>query len=781
MFLSCKKIAILSNSAAAFAATAMLVLFCGCNTTKYLESGQSFLTKNHIILKEKVEDRLSFKDEMETLYKQRPTSPRKRWFYYRTKGRLRNRFGEKPVIYDDKISGKTAESMLYFLQHKGYYQAKVTYDKKIKKQRVKVYYNVELNQQFRVDSVQFVSKDIEIQKIMNEVKNETFLKQGTPLDISLYRKEVARLTSTIRNFGYANFYANYFAPLNADTTNFRANIVMTALPPNDVPTHQKYTIGKIRVFANYKTDTDIQDNRDTLYNGVTFTAPNGIFPLNINMLQTCVKLTPNTIFRQENIDLTYRKLENLNAFRLINIKTEISATQQVDIIITLLPYIKRSINPNFELNTTQGGSGIVGNNVGLSANLSLKNNNVFGNGEKSNTNVEFAVQGLFAKTNNFYQTSLQEDFSVPRFYDPVRFWKSLNKINLYKTGTALSPEYHKLLSDADYNNLKERASSRFTGGFKYISSIAIDYLQINANFGFSLSLENDKSLQINQLSLEFLNPIKLLPPISDSGFLKRLFGQQLVTSLLFKDLSFASQYTPQTISGWNRKFRFNVEQSGLEIFALNKVADLSKKQAKPFTFLGSDYSRFIRSEVDWAAGRNIGFNQSLHFHTNIGVALPYGYKNTVVPYIKQYFVGGPTSMRGWQPRALGPGGWQDPTPTADRTSFYSTGDIKAEANAEVRFGLWWIFKSALFLDVGNTWLLYSNDDYVGGNLTKNFAQQLAVTAGSGLRIDFDYSVIRIDVGYRLRYPFADSLGNYWNFDSPDFSKWNLTFGLGYPF
>jgi hypothetical protein len=631
--------------------------------------------------------------------------------------------------------------------------------------------------------VQFLSEDIEIKKIMNEVNNETFLKRGAPVDVSLYRQEVARLTNIIRNFGYANFYSNYFAPLEGDTSNFKTNIKMTALKFNETSVHQKYTIGKILVLANYKPDAEIQQKLDTVVlDGVHYVAPNGVFPIKMSLLQNCIKVIPQNIFRQENLDYTYQKFENLNAFRLINIKTEFSniKKQEVNIIITLVPYGKRSLTSNFELNSTQGGTQSLGNNVGLTASVSLRNNNVFGGAEKSNTNVEFSVQGLLGNNQNiFYETSLLQDFSVPKFYDPLHFWKGLNKVVLLKKGTALSPRNIKLLSDADYLNLQDKASSKFTGGFKFIQSIPIDYLQINANFGYGVLLSKNKSLNINQLSLEFLNPIKLAPPISDNNFLKRLFGRQLVTSIFFKDLSLLSKYLPKSTSGWTRKFRFNLEQSGLEIFAINKIFDASYKRIKVIQFGDLDYSRFVRSEIDWAAGRKFGLDQSIHFHVNLGAALPYGYKNTIVPYVKQYFVGGPTSMRGWQPRELGPGGWKNNS--TDVVSYYATGDFKAEANAEVRFGIWWIFKSAFFLDVGNVWSFYRNSDYPEGNLTSDFYKQLAVTAGTGLRIDFDYSVIRIDLGYRLRYPYQDSKLNYWNFGSSEFKKWNLTFGLGYPF
>lgn len=764
-----------------FSIISLSFLLSNCNTTKFINSDQAYLTKNSVEIQGKVTDKVAFKDEIETLFKQRPVGLRKRWFYHKTNGRIQKRFGEKPTIFDPVLSAKTAETIQFFLQNKGYYKAKVSYTKKIKKQHAQVTYLLDLDKIFTIDSVGFFSEDVEIQKIMDAVSDETFLKRGTPLDVYNYRQEVNRLTNIIRNFGYANFYGNYFAPIVADTTNYKSNVKLTALLPNDAKAHQKYVFGKIKVYTNFSTDTEIKDLKDTTINGIIFYAPRGLFTIKLNTLLSCISIIPKSTFRQENLDLTYRKFEGLSAFRLINIKTEFSTVNknEVDVIISLVPYGKRAISSSFELNTTQGGTAL-SNNVGLAVSANLKNNNVFGNAEKLNTNLEFSIQGLLGNNQNFfYETALQQDFSVPKFFDPIRFWKGLNRLTIYNKGTTLNPKPIKILSNADYQNLKIRASSKLNAGVKIIQSIPIDYLQINANLGYGIPLTANKVLNINQLSLEYLNPVKIQPPISDNDFLKRLFGKQLVTSIIFKDFNFIVQHNPRTTSAWSRKFRFNIEQSGLEIFAFNRLLDASSRKTAPFKFFGFDYSRFVRSELDWSLGKKVGWDQSMHLHLNLGTAVPYGYSNTIVPYVKQYFVGGPTSMRGWQPRELGPGGWQN-TNTGS-VSYYATGDVKMEANAELRFGLWWIFKSAFFIDAGNVWALHPNSDFENGHITKKFYEQIAITAGTGLRIDFDYSVIRFDFGYRLRYPYPDENRNYWNLNNPNFKNWNLTFGLGYPF
>ncbi len=757
----------------------MVVLLSGCNTKKYLDVGEAFLTKNKIQIRGDYPDKSALRDELEALCKQRPTTYQKRWFYYKTSGRIQRRFGEKPAIWNNESSVKTAQSMLYLVQNKSYYQSRVTFEKKISRQKAQVNYTVNLGKSYLVDSIFFLSTDEEIRKIMLSVQEESFFKRGAPVEAKTYSNEVSRLTRIIRDFGYAGFNANYFAPLDADTANFRTIIRMVALPPNDRPTHIKYQIGKIKVLSGLATEESEIRNIDTLFNNVLFTAPGGLFPIQLPTLRNCIVIVPGREFRQTNLDATYRKFENLGAFRLINIKTEISQRnkQEVDVLITLVPYDKRSFTSSFELNSTQGATFGFGT-VGISASVNLKNNNVFGKGEKSGTNVEFGVQGLFSKGGNkFYESSLQQDFAFPKFYDPLFFWNGLNRITLYHTNKNRSGKV-KILSDVDYLNIKERASTRFNGGFKYILSQPIQYVQINANFGYGIPLSGTSMLGIDQWSLEFLSPLKVAPPISENEFLKRLFGQQFVTSFIFKDISFGSKFIPAGSIGWSRKFRFRFEQSGLEIFAINKLTDAIQLRSAPFRLFDSDYSRFLRSEFDYATGRHLGRNHSIHFHTNIAAAIPYGYQNTVVPYVKQYFVGGPTSMRGWQPRELGPGGSQN---TALVNSYYSTGDLKMEMNAEYRFGIWWIFKSAFFVDAGNVWSLYKNSGNDNSNFSANFYKQIAVAAGTGLRIDFDYSVIRVDLAYRLRYPYVDAEGSYWNFNSPTFRRWNLTFGLDYPF
>ena len=108
-----------------------------------------------------------------------------------------------------------------------------------------------------------------------------------------------------------------------------------------------------------------------------------------------------------------------------------------------------------------------------------------------------------------------------------------------------------------------------------------------------------------------------------------------------------------------------------------------------------------------------------------------------------------------------------------------------ELNAEYRFPIYSIVKGAAFVDAGNVWLLKKDEILPEGQIGKDFYKQIAVGTGVGIRIDFDYSVIRFDFAYKIRNPYKDSIFNDYktirNASDIKFNKLNWSIALGYPF
>jgi outer membrane protein assembly factor BamA len=256
-----------------------------------------------------------------------------------------------------------------------------------------------------------------------------------------------------------------------------------------------------------------------------------------------------------------------------------------------------------------------------------------------------------------------------------------------------------------------------------------------------------------------------------------------------------------------RTFRWNIEESGLLIGSLK--------------LFNTNLRRFLKSDVEYTYVVAHPKSASI-FRGFLGIGIPAGRTDTVLPFFKQYFGGGPNSMRAWPLRGIGPGSRAlAPYNSADSFNFNDrTGDIRLEVNGEYRYNIAQIIpnslvlKGALFIDVGNVWN-FRNTNINGGEDSlqfkfKNLYKQLGVSAGTGFRLDFNYFLIRFDLGFRVKRP--DIAENYgWQLpgvtfnnlfargeEVPDpndpgktinderYRKWryenfNFTIGLSYPF
>ena len=168
-----------------------------------------------------------------------------------------------------------------------------------------------------------------------------------------------------------------------------------------------------------------------------------------------------------------------------------------------------------------------------------------------------------------------------------------------------------------------------------------------------------------------------------------------------------------------------------------------------------------------------------------GAAIPYG-NSSALPYTKQFFSGGPNSIRAFHINSVGPGTVQQ---NADNNGFLQLGgDIRLEMNAEYRFNIFRFFKGALFTDAGNVWLLKSNPANTGSPFSfSGFYHELAVGAGIGLRVDISFVILRFDLATPLRKPWLEEnqrwVINQINFGNSSWRRENLilNIAIGYPF
>ena len=223
----------------------------------------------------------------------------------------------------------------------------------------------------------------------------------------------------------------------------------------------------------------------------------------------------------------------------------------------------------------------------------------------------------------------------------------------------------------------------------------------------------------------------------------------------------------------------NVETAGNLLYGISKLTHAHRSATKDaYTFLGIAYSQYARLDFDFSKSIVFTDRASMAIHAAFGIAQPYG-NSTILPYERRYFAGGANSVRGWSVRGLGPGTFKGKDGKIDFIN--QTGNLKLDLSVEWRAQLFWKLHGAFFLDAGNIWNTRKYADQPGGEFRFNkFYRQIAAAYGVGLRLNFDYFILRLDGGMKAVNP-AEGEERY-PLIHPKFSRdFTLHFAVGLPF
>ncbi len=806
---------------------ASFFLLVGCNTTKYLQEGELLLVKNELVITDakEVKNKGNLKDELERLYKQRPNSkfffviPRQ-WFYYRTNApgdttgfkNWQRRRAEPPAVFRDSLAGATRDQMQYFLNYLGHFQGEVSYEAVQQgEKKVRARYYVEPGELVIVDTIHFSSSDTAIHRQLQEISKETVFKRGVPLEGRLYDAERERIARHLRSHGYAYFYSNNFAPLDADTTSSQKETViyMEVNPPFGETEHRKYYIGDITVYSQY--DPVLPDSlyRDTVVGPYLFRLKRPDFLVKPQVIIHSIHMKSGQLYSQDSYDQTLQHLSSLGVFRFVRIRMDADTfnPQVLHLRIELTPNDKYEIGFDVDANYIDGytltGRGSL---IGLSFSPTARNRNLFKGAELLVTNLNAGVEINLSQINtnafwNSVELGLQNDLFFPKFVDYLGIWKGLNRLPIGKK---------KLISDPFYDVLQNKAATRLTARYSYVFNFGFYETSLfNSSFGYDIPRNSTTRYVLDHIGIDYLRPVTQ-PAFKDildaNPFLERSFGNQLFVSLLFREFNLVHNRRPNRF-GESGYYGLKLEMAGAEVWAVNALYNAFSLSQDTLRISKTDFSQYLRMEWDMRYYRDYSSKLSFASRFALGVARPFGY-TTDVPYVKQFFVGGPNSIRAWAARGLGPGGFLDTLSNSltNRLLFYQTGDLRLEMNAELRFHVFSRLKGALFLDAGNVWTLRNDPDRCGAQflfrsrpgvncpehtpVNEAFYRQIAIGSGLGFRLDFTYFIFRLDLGVRLRNPRpirnlmspSPREADYWeDFKGFGLREINFNFGLGYPF
>lgn len=760
---------------------AIVLLWASCTSTKYVPDGSYLLDEVRIQT-----DNKDVKPSALSLYVRQ--NPNSKWFsliktqlyIYNWSGRdstrrinrTLRRLGDAPVIYSDKETERTIEEMTKAVQNMGYMGAIVESMREVKKKKMKLVYKVTAGKPYRVRMLKYNIQDDRIQRYMQQDSTKTLLSEGMPFDVNILDEERQRITNNLLQNGYYKFNKDYIS-YTADTVRNTYLVDLTLhLAPykqnnEDKPqNHRQYTINKVSFITDYNVLessalNSIEVNDSLHYKGFPIYYKDKLY-LRPKVLTNNLRITPGTLFNEQDVQRTYSNFGRLQALKYTNIRffeTLQGDSAKLNSYVLLTKSKHQSVS--FEIEGTNSAG-----DLGAAASVAFQHRNLFKGSEAFMLKLRGAyeaVSGLQSGQHNQNYTELGAEATVnfPRFMFPF-----------------LSTDFKR----------KMRATTEF--GLQYSYQMRPEFTRIVASAGWSYKWSSAQRrhsqhridlLDVNYLYMPWIDPtFKENYLETDENYILRYnYADRLIVRTGY---SYTYNSTGQTlmnnaVAGNSYTIRFNFESAGNFLYAVAKATGMKKNDNGEYTLLSIPFAQYLKGDFDFAKNVVIDNRNSLAFHFGAGIAIPYG-NATIIPFEKRYFSGGANSVRGWSVRGLGPGSFP-----GDGNFLNQSGDIKLDASIEYRTRLFWKFKGAFFIDAGNIWTLRDYKDQPGGKFKFNeFYKQIAVAYGLGLRMDLDFFVLRFDGGMKAINPVYEKGKGRYPIIHPDFGRdFAFHFAVGYPF
>ena len=722
---------------------AALLLAPCCSTTRVLAPGEYRLEKNELVVRGDGDFNAS---ELTPYLRQQPGSSllfgwdpflsiynwsdgSNRFF-----SRLWRKIGVAPVVYSPAAERTSAENIRTHLDYLGYYGSQVRTETQERGRRIRVRYLIDLGKRYKIDEIRY---EIPGPKAFGEAfyADTAAVRKallGTWLSEKSLDAESGRSSSHFRNLGYYSLGKSNYT-FEADTLrDGRALLTYRVLPYGRAETAPEDSL--LRVFRMGKVEI-AHDSELTFRSGV---------------LRGLNTIHPGDLYSERNVANTYNRLSALRVFNSVGIELSRADSALVDCRIRLTRSPVQGIKANIEASSNSTGL------LGFSPQLSYFHRNIFHGGEWLSLgfsgNFQFKLNDPTQRSN---ELGISAGLSLPKFLGLP--YSSFKGSSIPRTEINLS---------YNYQNRPEYTRHLFSTSYGYsgttASRIAYQIYPLQVNF-----------VRLTDLDATFNGTLAANP------FMRYSYQDHLDAGL---GATFYHNTSTDIVPRLSYRFhRLGFDLSG-NVLSLFK-GYMGRNADGAATIGGSPFTQYVRGEyatgLAWQPGGSEG--QSVAVRILAGAGYAYG-NSTALPFEKQFYCGGASSMRGWQARELGPGySPQDETFIIPS----QTGDIKLEANLEYRFDIYWKLEGALFTDVGNVWTLHDDGTPAGTAAAfhiDDFYRSLAADWGVGLRIYLNFILLRVDLGMKLHDP---SRPEGRRLVSPDAwlrrGGYAVHFGVGYPF
>lgn len=661
------------------------------------------------------------------------------------------KYKEAPVLISSVRPEATTAIIDALFFNNGIFNCYTEYQIVEKKHTAKVVYTCHVHNPYKIKELIVSISDDSIASMVRSESKHSLVKPGDIYQLDQLKMERVRLDAVLKDKGYFYFSPDYLL-YKADSSNGNGTVTLKMTLKDSIPKSalMPYSIHEVIIDQDYTLNSDtIIRTKDTMnVDSYVFLGQKTNQQVRPKVLLKSVFLKKGELYTRKNHDRTLSGLMSLGNYKFVRIKFEDferNDSGALNATILMTPFPKYTFSA--EIDAVSKSNGYAGPRL----QLSLLSRNSLRYAELIKFNLTGSYEAQWGQANLFsYAYAPQLELNVPGLLLPFRI-PGFRNANAFKTSFSLSYNYLKRVNYFDMRTVQIKTGYQW----KPAKSQSMELNPIQVSY---TSLAN-KSDKFNAL-------------MEANPFLKKSYEEQFIAGGSF---TFTYDDQPGSMRKIQHYLRFSAETAGNLFSLLN---------GNSTTILGSTYAQFTKLSFDGRLYYTFADKNKMVLRLFAGAGVPYG-NSSVLPYSKQFFSGGPNSVRAFAINSLGPGTYHQ---IATTEGFLQLGgDIKLETNAEYRFTIYKFLKGTFFVDAGNCWLVQSNDALGIQPFSSTFLDELAVGAGFGLRLDVSFFILRFDLATPLRKPWLTT-PNKWVMNQTDLlsSTWRrenliLNVAIGYPF
>lgn len=687
--------------------------------------------------------------------------------------RFVRRLGEPPVVFDTLATERTRTDIAAAVQNLGYLRAEVDTIVRRTRHKADLTYQIRPQQLYRVQTYRQQIDDPTLDSLYASTASHSLIQEGMAFDINVLDRERSRLNSLFRNSGYYHFTKSLIH-FDADTALGGHQVELTLRIPRYQPAgsdtlqqHPRYYIGNINYLIDMSRE-ELERQReqvDSLDLGRHRFYFDRKLRLRPSLLMQKTNLQPDQLYDDEKAEATYVNLAALSATMnaSVNMVPHATAPDTLDADLTVRLGKRQSLAVELEGTNSAG-------DLGAALSTSYQNRNAFRRSELFSVKLRGAfeaIKGLEGYSDqNYIEYSIEADLNFPEFKFPFLHRSFRQSIKAQSIASLMydsqdRPEFHRRVLTAAWRYRWNRFNRQRQHRVDLIDLNYVFMPWISETFRREYLMDNSSRNAVVRYNYENL-------------FIMR-------TGYTFQYTSVEPTSQSATYGQDAYSIRLGVETAGnlLNAFSHMLGADVSSSK-DVYTLFNIAYAQYCKFDFDFAKSFRFDARNSLALHMALGVAFPYG-NSKVLPYEKRYFSGGANSVRGWSVRGLGPGGFAG---SDGRVDFIrQTGDMKLDLNMEYRTHLFWKIDGAAFVDAGNIWTLRNYEEQPGGQFRfDTFWKQIAVAYGLGIRLNFNYFILRLDAGMKAVNPAYETTRQHFPIIHPGLKRdLAVHFAVGLPF